>query len=213
VIALVGVSEAVTAAVVAAVPDAEVRTLDAAPEAARLLGRGGVDALVLDRDAVGRADPLLDDVREGAFGDPRLPLVLWTDDPLPAGFPLLAYDALLDGDASPEAVGSAVADVTRVAAYREAIDDLYEQCRDRATGEVGGPALADLGPVRDAADRALSDLDPATLADLLWAPGDRPAREYLRADAGGERGNGRRGRESGNGSEGGDRCEFEGESK
>lgn len=185
-IALLGVEEAVTGAVAAAVPDREVRVLDAVSSTARLLRAGEVDALVLDRDAVAHADALLTDVREGALGDPRVPLVLRTDDPLPAAFPLLAYDEILGGDVAPEAVGRAVADAARVAAYREAVGDLYEQCRDRAAGEEDAPTLADLGPVREAADRALADLDPATLADLLWTPGDRPAREYFGSDTGGE---------------------------
>jgi hypothetical protein len=184
VIVLLGVGEAVTAAITAAALDAEVDALDAVPPAARLLRDDGADALVVDRDALDDADALLADVREGAFGDPRLPLVLLTDDPLPAGFPLLAYDEVLDGDADPEAVVDAVADATEVAAYREAVDDLYRQCRDRAAGDDDAPGLADLTPVREAADRALADLDPATLADLLWRPGDRPAREYLGAGAG-----------------------------
>ncbi|MFB6135431.1 MAG: hypothetical protein ABEJ04_01605 [Halobacteriaceae archaeon] len=156
--------------------DRTVARVDGTPRAAAALDAREVDAVVLSATP-SEALPLLRRLHGGEFGDPRVPVVVRTAEPLPEAFPLRPFDEVV----SPReegATGEAVARASAVAAYLDAVTDLYDACEERATGGVTDPLVegADVERLRDEADERLDDLlsDPEVLAALLWTPGESP---------------------------------------
>lgn len=69
----------------------------------------------------------------------------------------------------PESLREAVREVRRVHEYRRAVDDLYEQCRQRARGDDGDAeeSVAEALARADEAFAALDDADAISYSDLL----------------------------------------------
>ncbi|MFB6105620.1 MAG: hypothetical protein ABEJ70_01475 [Halobacteriaceae archaeon] len=142
-------------------PVVRAASVDAA--AARLDADGDVVCVVIDVAAVEGSRALVRRVRDGEVGDPAVPFVLVTNTD-PRDLPLRRYDAVV----TPEAETAPGLDrALRVGAYRTAVTDLYETCRDRAAGEA-----VDVDAARDDADRTLDALaeDPALVSAFLRRP-------------------------------------------
>ncbi len=140
------------------------RVEDAERAAAALAGEP-VSVVVLDvtlSDATG----LFERLRDGELGRSDRPVVLLGD---AAGFTLRSYDQRLPKPVAEPALDAALARAESVVAYRDAVEVLYERCRERAAGGVDPLAEPEaLAEARDAADEALAALDDSGLvADLL----------------------------------------------
>jgi CheY-like chemotaxis protein len=148
-------------------PSREAVRAEGAERAATLLSEGEVSVLVLDLSMDGAAG-LFRRLRAGDLGAPDRPAVLLAD-----GEPEIevrSFDAVLRKPVSAEALAAALDRAETVVAYRNAVRDLYERCRDRAASGAADPLAesAALSDTRDAADEALAALDdPAVVADLL----------------------------------------------
>lgn len=145
-----------------------VASVDAAADA---LAEQSADVVAFRGEASDAAG-LVSRLRDGAFGDPRVPVVVAA--PLDAAdLPLLAFDRTPSPD-DPGAVREAVADALAVADYQAAVARLYEECQSRAEQGITDPheESTALCEVRAEADDRLDDLlaDPAVAADLLWTP-------------------------------------------
>jgi len=140
-----------------------VRVGDAGRAAAAL--SEGASVFVLDVALSGGAD-LFERLRAGELGRPDRPAVLLGD----GAFALRSYDERIRKPVTASTLDAAIERAETVIDYRNAVESLYERCRERAAGGMADP-LADPGNVADArraADRALAALDdPTVVADLL----------------------------------------------
>lgn len=154
-----------------ALPDARVEQVGPSAAAGRLAD-ATPDVVVIDRTSAGSdADAVVEDLRSG--DRPAVPVVVVAAADV-SHLPLLRFDAVVEPPVGGGALGDAVDRARAVSAYRDAVGDLYERCREYAEGDP--VPLEDAGDVRAARDRAddlLADLvarDPGVVADLLWEP-------------------------------------------
>ncbi|MFB6137998.1 MAG: hypothetical protein ABEJ42_06625 [Halobacteriaceae archaeon] len=147
--------------------------VDSPAAAADCLDRGAADVVWLAHDEV--PVELLERLRDGAFDNPRIPVVLAAGD-VPDDLPLLAFDQVVDpaGSAGPETLQRAVETALAVADYQTVLAEFYDACQSRADAGVTDPLeeSARLRELRESADDHLADLlcDPEVIADLLWQP-------------------------------------------
>lgn len=154
-----------------AVGDRRVEQTASVDAAADALSERSADVVAFRGDER-TAARLVSRLRDGAFGDPRVPVVVAA--PLDADdLPLLAFDRT-PPPADPGALREALADALAVADYQLAVARLYEECQSRAEQGITDPheESAALREVRAEADDRLDDLlaDPQVAADLLWTP-------------------------------------------
>lgn len=150
--------------------DRQVERADSVAAAADALDRAATDVVTLPE--LDGASRLVRRIREGEFGNHRIPVVI-VSETVPGDLPLLAFDQTVSPN-DPKAVTESVELALAVAEYQSVIQRFYAECQDRAEQGITDPleesrALQDL---RDEADDRLSELlaDPEVVADLLWTP-------------------------------------------
>lgn len=139
--------------------------------AAERLAEASVDLLVVDRTSVGAdADALVERLRS-AEAETTVPVVVVSAEGV-SHLPLLRFDEVVQPPVE-GALADAVSRALTVVAYRDAVADLYERCREYAADERPVAAVSDLREAREEADDLLAELvdrDPGVVADLLWMP-------------------------------------------
>lgn len=154
-----------------ALPDVRVERVGPSAAADRLAdAMPGV--VVVDRTSAGSdADAVVERVRSG--DRPDVPVVVVASEDV-SHLPLLRFDAVLGPPVAEETLRDAVERALAVGEYRDAVEDLYERCREYAEGDpVPLEDAADVRAARDRADDLLADLvdrDPGVVVDLLWEP-------------------------------------------
>lgn len=170
------VADDAPAAVDTALPDATVDHVTSAAAAKEPSGRP--DIVVVHAPSIPDAAGLVTWLRSDASWDPRVPLIVLSETPLPDDVPLRPYDAVIEPTDEP-GLAAAIQTASAVSGYRSAVDELYERCLDRANDGAGpldiDPAVMD---ARERADECLASLpdDPEILAALLADPSKRDHR-------------------------------------
>lgn len=155
-----------------ALPDARVERVEPSAAADRLAD-ATPEVVVVDRASAGSdADAVVEEARS-AGGRPDVPIVVVASGDV-SHLPLLRFDTVLGPPVGDEVLRDTVERALAVGEYRDAVEDLYEECRAYAEGDP--VPLEDAIGVREARDRAddlladLVDRDPGVVADLLWEP-------------------------------------------
>jgi hypothetical protein len=114
-------------------------------------------AVVVGTSASPSASAVRETVRSGVYCDPTTPVVRLVSDPDDPDEPADAadYDGAVPAD-SPEAVLEVLRGIERTDDYRDAVEDLYEVCRENARGE--DVDAAHLAAAFERADRAFESL-------------------------------------------------------
>lgn len=169
------VADGAPAAVDTALSDTTVERVSTAADARKRSDQP--DVVIIHRPTIPDGDDLVEWLRSDDSWDPRVPILVVTDDTTNPDLPLRPYDAIVAAD-DQSAIEAALDIATSVAGYRDAIDELYQRCLDRAQSGAGPLDVdPDVTDARERADARLEELpdDPELLAALLSDP-NRPDR-------------------------------------
>jgi len=156
-----------------ALPDRRCKQVSSPAEARAALEAERPSLLVVDRSSIGPdGDDLVAYVRSSSV-EATVPIVVVADEYVP-DLPLLRFDTQVTRPYESETLRAAIDRALLASEYRDAVTELYDQCRQRA--ESGGGPLDEASGLRQSRERAddlLAELvsdDPHILSSLLWTP-------------------------------------------